>query len=236
MTSASGGVYPRRDKPGGSPNLEVIRGRALSAGSSGLLFKGFDLLTTVVIVDTVLDLLRCQPALGLHDGLLAVRPLRLDRVQPRRLDRQRAGDDPHPALGPRPPVVPLDPRPHPPTDVPGGVAPNQKQRRLALRPQPRTQPRQEILGHLADRPAVYEAQEHPAGVRAQKPVARQRLGVRVRLAGLPLHQAKRLPAGPGVQRRQGQARPPGLVLEAEDPIGVGCGQPDQPVARVFFRA
>jgi hypothetical protein len=30
MISMSGGVYPRRGKPGGSLNLEVILGRALS--------------------------------------------------------------------------------------------------------------------------------------------------------------------------------------------------------------
>src|SRR5687768_18458112 len=35
MTSASGGVYPRRDKPGGSPNMEVIFGCLLSSHRRG---------------------------------------------------------------------------------------------------------------------------------------------------------------------------------------------------------
>jgi hypothetical protein len=34
MISMSGGVYPRRGKPGGSSNLEVILGHALSRGSA----------------------------------------------------------------------------------------------------------------------------------------------------------------------------------------------------------
>src|SRR5690349_23055255 len=37
--------------------------------------------------------------LRLNDGALAVDPLRLDGVEPRRLDGQVARHDPHPALG-----------------------------------------------------------------------------------------------------------------------------------------
>src|SRR5262249_59524088 len=88
------------------------------------------LLTAVVLTDARLDLLRVQRAVRLGDGLLAVQPLRLDGVQPRRLARQGADHDAHPALLLDPPVVFLDPRPHALADVPGRVAPHPQPRLL----------------------------------------------------------------------------------------------------------
>src|SRR5215472_11326285 len=72
----------------GSPSL--LRA---SAVSSGLLCERLMGFAVVVIVDTLLDLRGAQLAGGLDDGALAVQPLRLDRVQPRRLDWQAAHTD-----------------------------------------------------------------------------------------------------------------------------------------------
>src|SRR5262245_52781351 len=52
-----------------------------------------------MVVDPLLDLFRSQLARRLGDGALAVQPLRLDRVEPRRLDRQVAHPDLAPAIG-----------------------------------------------------------------------------------------------------------------------------------------
>src|SRR5262245_7551569 len=97
-----------------------------------VLFQGCFLFTTVVATYTFLDLGGAQASLRFHDGLLAVHPLRLDPVQPGTLARQVADHDPYPAVLLRPPVVCLDPGPHPPAAVPGRVVPDQQQRPLAF--------------------------------------------------------------------------------------------------------
>src|SRR5262249_26835505 len=128
-----------------------------SAESSDLLFEGFDVLAAVVGATPLLRLSRRQLPPRLGDVLLAMHPLGFDGVQPRTLDRQVAGQDPHPAAPLRPAVVRLDPRPHPLADVPGGVVPDEHQDLLPLRPQPPTHPAQEVLRHHADRPPLHDA-------------------------------------------------------------------------------
>src|SRR3954465_10189102 len=120
-----------------------------SAGSLDLLCEAIQSVAVIVAADPLLDLRRRQLTLRLDDGTLAVDPLRLDRVEPRRLHRQVAGDDPHAPLGLRPAVVRLDPGPDPAADVPGGVVPDQEQGTLALGREPRARPGEEVLGDLA---------------------------------------------------------------------------------------
>src|SRR5262245_61684993 len=79
------------------------RGVAASAGSSDLLCEWVLRFAVVVLMDALLDLGGGQLACGLDDGPLAVQPLRLDRVQPRRLDRQPAHPDLAPTLALGPP-------------------------------------------------------------------------------------------------------------------------------------
>src|SRR3954469_24626690 len=90
-----------------------------------------------VFADPLADLRRRQLPVRLQDRPLAMDPARLDRVEPRALDRQGAGHDPHPALTLAPPVMLLDPGPDPPADVPAGIVPDQQQRLLPLGRQPR---------------------------------------------------------------------------------------------------
>src|SRR3954453_4103994 len=106
----------------------------------------------VILTDTIPNFAGRQLPRRLNDRFLAVLPLRLDRVQPRTLDRQATRQDAHSPLLLGSPVVLLDPTPHSPTDVPRGVVPDHQKRFLALGCQPLTGPRQELLGHLADRP------------------------------------------------------------------------------------
>ena len=77
--------------------------------------------------------LGAEQAVGLDDAALAVDPLGLDRVEPGALDRQVAGDDAHAAARRclTCAVVVADPGAHRLADVPGGVVPDQQQRRLA---------------------------------------------------------------------------------------------------------
>src|SRR5215208_598569 len=187
-----------------------------------------------------------QQAVGFDDPALAVDPLRLDRVQPRRLERQVAVDDPDPAAEPLDgPIVLPDPGADRLADVPGGIVPDQQQGRLAGRLQLGTAPGQELGRDPADRPPVDEPQPgrlvrraiRPLPPADQQPVAGQRLGVGVILRDRLLDQPQRpVQLGPGVQGRARQATPPDLVLESEDPVGVADRQADQAVARTFFRA
>src|ERR1051326_4069470 len=118
-----------------------------SASSSDFLFdrdlllQVLHLLAAVMFPDPGFDLVRRQQALGLHNGFLAVLPLRLDPVQPRTLARQPAGHDPDAPFAPDPSVVRLDPGPNLLADMPGGIVPDQQQRLLAL------------LGHFLTNPS-----------------------------------------------------------------------------------
>jgi hypothetical protein len=96
----------------------------------------------------------------------------------------------------------------------------------------------------ADRAAIHEAQPgflvpaagglNPAD---QQAVAGQRLGVGIILRDRLFDQSQGLVRlSPGRQGWPRQARPPGLVLEAEGPGRVGRRQVDQAVARALFRA
>jgi len=62
----------------------------VNAVSDGSLCERFHVFTAIVVAHAGSDLGRREQSLGLDDGLLAVRPLRLDRVQPRALHRQEA--------------------------------------------------------------------------------------------------------------------------------------------------
>src|SRR5262245_39430262 len=92
-----------------------------SAGSSGKLCEGFMGLAAVVLVDSLLDLGGAEFAPRLEDGAFAVKPLRLDGVQPRGLDRQAAHPDLAAPLALDAPVMFADPAPDALADVPGGV-------------------------------------------------------------------------------------------------------------------
>src|SRR5262249_28651538 len=105
-------------------------------------------------VDPLIDLFWGQFTRWLSDGWLAVHPIGLDRVEPRRLDRQVTDPDLAPALALDAPVVRPDPAPHPLADMPGRVVPDQHEDLLAFGREHPAQPTQVVLGHLADGPPL----------------------------------------------------------------------------------
>src|SRR5690242_17136383 len=100
MRSRSGDETTRSSNGSGSQAPSRFRcwREVSSAGSSGILCEWLVRLAAVVFMDPLLDLRGGQLPLRLDDGALAVEPLRLDRVQPRRLDREVADPDLAPAL------------------------------------------------------------------------------------------------------------------------------------------
>src|SRR5215831_9453951 len=114
-----------------------------------------------VRADAVGDLLSAEQAGWLEHGTLAVHPLRLNRVEPRTLDGQIAGEDAH-ALSAllHLLIVGADPGADALTHVPGRVVPEQDPDPHARLLQPAHTPAQELLGDRADRPPSNKAQPH----------------------------------------------------------------------------
>src|SRR5450759_5459697 len=164
-------ILLRQPKPPALPSPLSIRP---SAGSSGILCKRLLGFTVVVFMDPLLNLRAGQLPVGFDDRPLAVQPLRLDRIEPRRLHGQVADPDLAAARVLHAPVVRPDPTSHAFADVPGGVVPDQHENLLALRREPLAQPAQVILGHLADRPALHETQQHLSLIHISEPT---RLGM-----------------------------------------------------------
>jgi hypothetical protein len=184
-----------------------------------------------------------QPS-RLDHAALGVEPHRLDGIEPRALGRQGATDDADAgACLLDPLVVSPDPGPDLGADVPGGVVPDQQQGRLAVGLELGATPGQELGGERADRAAVDEAQPDvlpPAAARRGRPdqqaVAGRRLRVGIVFGDRLLDEVEWPVVGPGVQARGRQPAPPDLVLEAQGPLGVRGRQPEQAIARPFFRA
>ena len=133
-------------------------------------------------------------------------------------------------------VVILEPSAHLMTEVPGGVAPDQRQHPHAVGGELPGHPGEEGAGHRADRPPLDEAQQHPLALgqvgprRCPTAVAGQRLRLGVgTIRGSPA-KAQGLARRPCAQDRLGQAGEPDLVREAERPARPTRGQPDQAVA------
>src|SRR4051812_34568780 len=199
----------------------------------------------VGVGDAIGQLVDGEQAVGFDDAAFAVGPGWFDGVEPRAFDGQVAGDDPDPDAAPLDlAVVVTDPGADQMADVPGGVVPDQEQGLLAVRAELAAAPVQVVDGHGADGPAIDEPEPHPVGgvllgrVGAQQQaVAGQRLGVRVVLRDRLLDQPHvAILLDPGVEPGSSQAAPPDLVLEAQGPGRMTCGQADQAIARTFFRA
>src|SRR5258706_2235227 len=200
---------------------------------------------TVGLAYPVLELVAGEQVVGFDDATFAVDPGRLDGVEPGALARQIAGDDPHtPALLLDQAVMRADLVADLVADVPGGIVPDQQQRRLAGGVELAAAPVQVVDGDGADRPTVNESEPHLVGgrrvgrVRAhQQPVAGQRLGVRIVLRDRLFDQPELvIRLDPGLKAGPRQPTPPDLVLKAQGPGRMRRGQADQAVAPTFFRA
>src|SRR4051812_48818850 len=112
-----------------------------------------------VVTDTVSQLLRGQNAVGFGYRALAMYPLRLDVVQPGALGRQEAGDNLNAFLafsstGKHLLIVLPYPVAHFPTDMPGGIVPDEHQHSLVFLSQPLAHPLQVGGAHMAHRSPI----------------------------------------------------------------------------------
>src|SRR3954469_5318706 len=113
----------RDSRPADQPRRRPVT--ASSAGSGELLCERRQELAAIVVAQPLRQLCAGELALRLDHGALAVRPARVDRVQPRALARQAADQETAPGAGGLDPAVVLpDPRADLAADVPGGVVPD----------------------------------------------------------------------------------------------------------------
>lgn len=195
-------------------------------------------------VDAVSQLVGGQETVGLNHLALAVNPFGFDGIEPGALGRQLAAEEPH-ALASRFDLLIMgaDPGAHGATDVPGGVVPDQQQRRRAVCRQPVTAPGEELRGDGAERTVLDTAQQGSLAPLAsvvpgaqQQPIAGQGLGIRVVARDRLLDQAQGLVVRPGVAGGLGYPTPPTLIRKAQGPGRMRPRQTDQAVALTFFRA
>jgi hypothetical protein len=182
-----------------------------------------------------------QQPFRFDDCPLAVHPLGLDRVEPRALTRQQAGDKAD-ALSLR-----LDEavvRPYPVAYllafVPRGIVPDQQQGLFAQCREFVAAPREKLRGELTNRLAYGKAQPDlfRSGWRGpqQQAIAGQRLGVGIvrgqSFLDEPQASSRRHPA---VELGLSQAAPPDLIFKSQHPRWLVGRQADQAVALFFFR-
>src|SRR5215208_5130595 len=189
--------------------------------------------------DPLGQLMSAEQSLGLDHFAFGVDPLGLYGVEPRALGRQQAGHYSYSGFATASfdlAVVGADPVAHLSAFVPACVVPDHQQGLLAPRLEPLAAPTEELRGYGAHGAAIHESQPRLLELRQIKPVAGEGLRLGIVLSRLLLEEAHRL-AGliPGMQARPLEARKPGLVLEAQDPLRMGLREPDQPISIPFFR-
>src|SRR5919112_560304 len=188
--------------------------------------------------DPVGELISAKQSLELRDLAFGVDPLGLDGVEPRALGGQRARYYPNPmAAGFNPAIVGGDPTSHLMAFVPACVVPDQQQDLLAHSLEPSATPSEKLRGYGAQRAAIDEPKPGLFEPWQIQPVAGEGLRLGIVLARLFVQEAYRAARlGPGVHRRPLESRKPGLILEANSPLGMALGQPDQPISIPFFLA
>src|SRR5215204_4413335 len=186
--------------------------------------------------DSVSELISAKQSLGLCNLAFGVDPPGLYSIEPRALGGQQVRYYPHPMaacfdLA----VVGGDPVTHLSALVPACVVPDQEQGLLASRLEPVAAPREKARGYGAHGSAVDEPHPSLCKFRQVQPVAGEGFGVGIVLSRLfveEVHRVARL--GPGVQARPLKARKPALILEAQNPLWMAPGEPDQPISIPFF--
>src|SRR5215217_2331995 len=173
---------------------------------------------------------REQP-IGLDHLSLAVHLLRFYGVKARALLGQQADDDAYSTAAVFDfLVVSCNPTTHELALVPGGIVPDKKQSLLAKSFEPLAAPTEKLRGYGAHWTTVHEPKPGLLKLRHIEPVARESLRIGIVLYGLLLENSHRLSRlDPRMQRRSLKAAPPGLVLVAQNPLGVGLGKAYQPL-------
>src|ERR687895_2055239 len=188
--------------------------------------------------DPICQLKSAEQSLGLDHFAFGVDPLGLYRIEPRALRRQQAGHYSYSGFATAIfdlAVVGADPVAYLMALVPACVVPDQEQGPLASRPESAAAPPKELRGYGAHGATIHEPQPRLLELRQIKPVAGEGLRLGIVLARLLLEEAHRLARLlPRMQARPLKTRKPGLVLEAQNPLRMGLGKPDQPISSPFF--
>src|SRR5512133_792067 len=194
--------------------------------------------TTEDPADPLGQLMSAEQPLGLDHFAFGVDPLGLYRIEPRALGGQQARHYSYSGLATARfdlAVVGADPVAYLMALVPACVVPDQEQSPLASRPEPTAAPAKELRGYGAHRPTIHESQPRLLKLRQIKPVAGEGLGIGIVLSRLLPQEALRLARLlPRMQARPLEARKPGLILEAQNPLGMALDEPDQPISIPFF--
>src|SRR5215207_893758 len=177
-----------------------------------------------------------KQSVGFDDLALSVDPLGLYSVQPRTLLGKKATDDPHSAAAPLDlAVVPSEPPPHLPGDVPAGVVPDEDHDLLADLFKFLQAPLKKLRRYGTDRPSVHESQPRLINLRQVETVTRDGFGLGVVFSDRALNEAQGLILpGPTVQGGQSHPAPPALVSEAHRPPEILGSHAPQLVAPPFF--
>src|SRR5215216_29937 len=146
------------------------------------------MLAPEILANSIDQFFSRQLSTWLDNGPLSMYPVRLNRCQPRALDRQPQGKYSHPASSLHSLVVLLDPTQHFLALVPGGVVPDKCQHPLAFFSQLPTDPFKEVGRDLAYGAALYKSQQQIVCVAPQQSIAAQCERVFVGLALLKLMQ------------------------------------------------
>src|SRR3954447_5303747 len=186
--------------------------------------------------DPVCELVSAEQSLGLRDLAFGVDPLGLYGVKPRALGGQEARHYTYPTAACfDPAVVGGDPTPHPMALVPARIVPDQQQGLFAHSLEPSAAPLEKLRGYGAHRAAIYEPKPALLKFRQIEAVAGEGLRLGIAFLRLFLEEAQRVALlSPRVHSRPLEARKPGLILEANSPLGMALGQPDQPISIPFF--
>src|SRR5215207_5340740 len=185
----------------------------------------------------ICKLVSTKQTIGFDHLLLAVNPLRLYSVQPRALLWQKTTYDPHSftALFDTA-VMPSEPAPDLPGDVPGSVVPDEQQNLLADPFELLQAPLKELGRYGTEGSSVHEPQPRLIELGQVESIAGDGFGLGVVLGDRPLNEAKWLALlSPTAQGGQSYSAPPALVTETHRPgFRIRASHFHQSVAPSFF--
>jgi hypothetical protein len=189
----------------------------------------------VIVTDARSWFLACACAGGLSAGPRAMPPCRFKAVEPGALARPLA-QPPTTAAGALDPLVMgLASCLHVTADMPGGMIPDDAERRLACIGPSDSQPPEILGGDMADGLPVDHADQHGLGVRPPPSIISEGCGVGSIVACRVLDQAHRIAVCPGMPVRVGHAAPPDVVGAPSHPGGIRVGESDQAIPGCVVR-
>jgi hypothetical protein len=176
-----------------------------------MLCKVLHRYTAKIFTDAGDDLHGGEQPGRLHDRPLAMDPMQFNGIQPGTFKGQAPDQEAYTAVALDLLMMGPDPGTDLPTDMPGGIVPQQHQDTLPLGGQPLTEPCEQGGRDVAHGSAIDKAQQNRVGVTSQPPIAGQGCGRCISFRAVLLDQSQGRAPGPTVQGWLGQTTPPGLI-------------------------